>query len=66
VRLGLVVAGAYLFLTGGSASGVGLVIAALLCPLAMVFAMSVLMGPNHQHEPTPSTVGKPARAAELR
>ena len=42
--VGLVLALGYLVLTGGSAGGVGLLIAALICPLAMVLAMTVLMG----------------------
>ncbi len=41
---GLVLALGYLVLTGGSAGGVGLLIAALICPLAMILAMTVLMG----------------------
>ena len=47
--LALLAALAYLALTGGSASGVGLVIVALVCPLAMVLAMTVLMGRDQQH-----------------
>ncbi len=59
---GILVALAYLVLTGGSAGGVGLVIAALVCPLAMLLAMSVLMGPNRQHaEPTSDGVDEPTR-----
>lgn len=42
--VGLVLAVGYLVLTGGSAGGVGLLVAALICPLAMVLAMTVLMG----------------------
>jgi len=45
---GLVLALGYLVLTGGSAGGVGLLIAVLLCPLAMVVAMTVLMGGGTQ------------------
>lgn len=41
--LGLVLALGYLVVTGGSAGGVGLLIAVLVCPLAMVVAMTVLM-----------------------
>lgn len=60
--LGVVLALTYLFLTGGSAGGVGLVIAALVCPLAMLLAMSVLMGPNHQPpDGTGDDVVEPAR-----
>ena len=42
--VGLVLALGYLVLTGGSAGGVGLLIAALMCPLAMILAMTVLLG----------------------
>lgn len=57
--LGILIALAYLILTGGSASGVGLVIAALVCPLAMILAMAVLMGPKHQHQdPTSNGAGE--------
>jgi hypothetical protein len=63
--LGILAAAGFLIFTGGSASGVGLLIAALLCPLAMILAMSVLMGPNHQHEPTTSARGDdPARPVD--
>ena len=48
--LGLVLALGYLLLTGSSAGGIGLLIAALVCPLAMILAMSVLMG-HDSHEP---------------
>lgn len=47
--LGLVLAVGYLVLTGGSAGGVGLVVAALVCPLAMILAMTVLMGHGSPH-----------------
>jgi uncharacterized membrane protein len=47
--IGLALAFGYLVLTGGSAGGVGLLIAALVCPLAVILAMSVLMGRDHQH-----------------
>ena len=48
--VGLVLALGYLVLTGGSAGGVGLLIAALVCPLAMIVAMTVLMG-RDAHQP---------------
>lgn len=47
--VGLLLALGYLALTGGSAGGVGLLIAALICPLAMVLAMTVLMGHGTGH-----------------
>lgn len=62
--LGVLVALGYLILTGGSASGVGLLIAALVCPLAMILTMSVLMGSNHQHDPTASSADAPAGPVE--
>lgn len=46
--IGLVLALGYLVLTGGSAGGVGLLIAVLVCPLAMIVAMTVLMGGGTQ------------------
>lgn len=46
--IGLAVAVGYLALTGGSAGGIGLLIAALVCPLAMILAMTVLMGHGSQ------------------
>jgi hypothetical protein len=62
--LGLVLALGYLLLTGGSAGGVGLLIAALVCPLAMIVAMSVLMGRDHR--PEPDRVSEPASSTEHR
>lgn len=50
--IGLAVALGYLVLTGGSAGGFGLLIAALLCPLAMILAMKVLMRPGAE-KPAP-------------
>ena len=49
--IGLVPALGYLVLTGGSAGGVGLIVAALVCPLAMIVAMTVLMGHGSGHAP---------------
>jgi hypothetical protein len=48
--IGIALALGYLVVTGSSAGGVGLLIAALVCPLAMILAMSVLMGRNPQHD----------------
>ena len=53
--VGLVLALGYLLLTGGSAGGVALLIAALVCPLAMILALSVLVGGAHRHQPDRST-----------
>lgn len=47
---GLVAALGVLALTGGSAGGVGLLVAALVCPLAMILAMSILMGRDQRNE----------------
>ena len=55
--VGLVVALGYLLVTGGSAGGFGLLVAALVCPLAMVVAMTVLM--RHDRHPNGSVVGEP-------
>jgi hypothetical protein len=62
--VGLVLAFGYLLVTGGSAGGVGLLIAALVCPLAMIVAMSVLMGRDRRHEP--DRVTEPAPSIEHR
>lgn len=51
--VGLVLAMGYLVVSGGSAGGVGVLIAALVCPLAMVVAMAVLMG----HDRTKGATG---------
>ena len=51
--VGLVLALGYLVLTGGSAGGFGLLVAALVCPLAMILAMSVLMRPDADPRPDP-------------
>ena len=61
--IGLVVALGYLVLTGGSAGGFGLLIAALVCPLAMVLAMSVLMG-NGSHPPAGERADAPVEELE--
>ena len=52
--IGLVIALGYLAVSGGSAGGFGLVIAALVCPLAMVIAMTVLMGHDRPERPSRS------------
>lgn len=45
--VGIVLALAFVAFTGGSAGGLGLLVAALACPLAMVVAMKLLMGDQH-------------------
>lgn len=45
--VGIAAAVGLVVLTGGSAGGAGLLVAALACPLAMVIAMRVLMGDRH-------------------
>lgn len=62
--IGLVLALGYLVLTGGSAGGVGLLIAVLVCPLAMIVAMSVLMG-SGTPQPTADRTDAPAEPIEL-
>ncbi len=61
--IGLVLALGYLVLTGGSAGGVGLLIAVLVCPLAMIVAMTVLMG-NGAQQPTADRPDAPAEPVE--
>ena len=62
--IGLVLALGYLALTGGSAGGVGLLIAVLVCPLAMIVAMTLLMG-NGTQQPIAERSDAPAEPAEL-
>ena len=45
--VGVALALGYVALTGGSAGGLGVLVAALACPLAMVVAMRFLMGGGH-------------------
>jgi hypothetical protein len=52
--VGITLALGYLVLTGGSAGGFGLLVAALICPLAMIVAMTVLMGGKHGNASEPS------------
>jgi hypothetical protein len=63
--IGLVLALGYLVLTGGSAGGVGLLIAVLVCPLAMIVAMTVLMGGGRQQQRTADRTDTPTEPAEL-
>jgi len=62
--IGLVLALGYLVLTGGSAGGVGLLIAVLVCPLAMIVAMTVLMGGGTQQR-TADRTDAPTEPVEL-
>lgn len=62
--IGIALALGYLAVTGGSASGVGLLIAALLCPLAMVLAMTVLMG--HRPDRAEDGTDQPVTPVEQR
>lgn len=53
----LAVALAFLVVTGGSSAGLGLVLVALICPLAMILGIKLLMGdrqadPGHTGDPT--------------
>ena len=62
--IGLILALGYLALTGGSAGGFGLLIAVLVCPLAVIVAMTVLMG-NGTKQPTSERSDAPAEPVEL-
>ena len=47
-----------LIVTGGSSAGLGLVLVALICPLAMILGIKLLLGDRQGHaedhaEPTP-------------
>ena len=48
--VGIVLALAFVAFTGGSAGGLGVLVAALACPLAMVVAMKFLMGGQHERD----------------
>lgn len=48
--IGIALALGFLLLTGGSAGGLGLLVAALACPIAMVVAMKFLMGDQHTND----------------
>lgn len=61
--VGIALALGYLFVSGGSAGGVGILIAALVCPLAMILAMTVLMG-HGKREDADSDAGRQAVEAE--
>ena len=45
----VVVALGFVAVTGGSAGGLGVLVAALACPVAMVVAMKLLMGDRSGH-----------------
>lgn len=48
--VGIALALGFVAMTGGSAGGLGVLVAALACPIAMVVAMRFLMGnPRHDH-----------------
>lgn len=49
----------YLVLAGGSAGGYGLLIAVLVCPLAMILAMTVLMGHHNDRQPSAGHADEP-------
>lgn len=52
--LGLVAALGYVALSGGSPGGIGIVVAALVCPIAMLLAMKLLMGGDRrEHDAAP-------------
>ena len=63
--IALVAALGYLVLAGGSAGGYGLLIAVLVCPLAMILAMTVLMG-HEKTQPDPGHVDEPVDPVESR
>lgn len=45
--LTIVIALGFVAFTGGSAGGLGVLVAALACPIAMIVAMKFLMGGQH-------------------
>ena len=54
--VGILLALAVVRLTGGSAGGLGVLAAALVCPVMMLVMMRSMMGgqTHHEHESTPS------------
>jgi hypothetical protein len=55
----LAVAFGFLVLSGGSSAGLGLVLVALICPLAMILGVKLLLGERESHDqhrtdPTPA------------
>lgn len=61
--VGVVLALSLVTFTGGSASGLGLLVAALACPIAMVVAMKVLMGGHAGHDPHVAAGERPTRSS---
>lgn len=45
--VGIALALGFVAFTGGSAGGLGVLVAALACPIAMVVAMKLLIGGHH-------------------
>lgn len=64
--IALIAALGYLVLTGGSAGGYGLLIAVLVCPLAMILAMTVLMGHDNSRQPDPGRIDEPVDPVQHR
>lgn len=63
--VGIVLALGFVALTGGSAGGLGLLVAAVACPIAMVVAMKFLMGgQTTHHEGSDGTVQRPTPERE--
>jgi high-affinity Fe2+/Pb2+ permease len=61
----LAVAVGFLILTGGSTSGLGLVVVALVCPLAMIVAMKLLMGDQRADGHHEAAEPAPGQQADL-
>lgn len=63
--IALVLALGFVAFTGGSAGGLGVLVAVLACPIAMVVAMKFLMGDRREghHEPAAMS-DRPARERE--
>lgn len=50
----LAVAFGFLVMSGGSSAGLGLVLVALICPLAMILGVKLLLGEHQSSEPDQS------------
>ena len=63
--VGVVLALGFVSLTGGSAGSLGVLLAAVICPVAMIVAMKLLMGEQHR-EPDGTVVSRSASLASER
>lgn len=60
--VGIALALVVVALSGGSAGGLGILVAALICPIAMTAAMYFFMGGNQKNHPTETNLDEPTKA----